>query len=279
MKLSLTLLSFLSLAGYSQSGWAVQQTLPKWEFGLGPALISYPDYPGSSEQNNLILPFPYIVYRGKDFTINQREVKKPLYEYQNVELDLSLSGTIPISSKDNQARKGMTDLDGSVGIGPVIRYRLYRKDLNEIKLEWPVRWILASDFRSIHEEGFISSPGLYYYLRKSYTAKRRIKLTLATTANFATAKTNDYFYGVDPTEATATRPAYQATGGFSGFGYLISLNWHLDDFWIGGFYKLTDLSQAVFRSSPLIETTRSEVYGLTLTWNFYRSKETVEGLE
>lgn len=256
-----------------------EQTLPKWEFGLGPSLLSYPDYPGSKEQNNLILPFPYIIYRSPNFTINQREIKKPLYSYQNIELDLSLSGTIPVSSKDNAAREGMEDLDASAGIGPVIKFGLYQNELNQVKLEWPVRWILATDFRSIHEEGFVTSPGLYYYYRQSFAHDQRVKITLQINANFATAKNNNYFYGVKPSEATATRPAYRPTGGFSGMLYGMSLNWHIEDYWVGAFYRLRDLKNTVFENSPLIETTRSETFGMTVTWNFYTSDETIQGLE
>lgn len=146
---------------------------------LRASLVSYPDYPGSKEQNNLIVPFPYITYRSDAFTIDQREIKKPLYEYRNLEFDLSVSGTIPVSSKDNKAREGMDDLDGSIGIGPVVKARLYRNDLNEFKFEWPVRWVLASDFQSIHEEGFFSSPGFYYYFRQGFSARERLKITLA----------------------------------------------------------------------------------------------------
>ncbi len=256
-----------------------KQTLPKWEIGVGPGLLSYADYPGSKEQNNLILPFPYITYRGKDFEIDQREVKKPMYEMGRTELDLSLSGTVPVSSKDNQARKGMDNLDASLGLGPVVRYQLYHHDLNQFKFEWPVRWVIATDFRSLHEEGFISKPGFYYYFRKSYTPRQRIKITLGTTANFATAKTNNYFYGVKASEATSTRSAYRATGGFTGFGYVARVNWHLNDFWLGAFYRFTDLSQSVFHDSPLIETTKAETFGFAVTWNFFTSKETVEALE
>jgi len=275
-------LGFMCLFWGFFSGFAIakgQQTLPKWEFGLGPALLSYPDYPGSKEQNNLILPFPYITYRSPDFTIDQREIKKPLYEIQNIELDLSLSGTVPVSSKDNAAREGMADLDGSAGIGPVIKVSLYQNNLNQIKLEWPVRWVLATDFRSIHEEGFVTSPGLYYYYRQNFTQNQRIKITFQMNANFATAKNNNYFYGVKPSEATTTRPAYRPTGGFSGMLYGMGLSWHVGEYWVGAFYRLRDLKNTVFENSPLIETTRSETFGLTMTWNFYTSDETVQGLE
>ena len=256
-----------------------QQTLPKWEFGLGPSLVSYPDYPGSKEKNDLLLPFPYFTYRSKDLTIDQREVKKPLYELGPLELDLSLSISVPVSSKDNQARSGMEDLDGSIGLGPVFKYTLHRKHISELKLELPIRAILATDFKSIHQEGWVTSPGIYYYYRRNLGNHQRIKATFGTSADFATAQYNDYFYGVNPTEATTARPAYKATGGFANMSYSASINWHIGQFWIGGFYRQRDLKQAVTAASPLVETTRSETYGLVFTWNFLTSDETVNTLE
>jgi outer membrane protein len=256
-----------------------QQTLPKWELGLGPGIISYPDYPGSKEQNNLIIPFPFVTYRGKDFEIDQREAKKPLFGYGEWELDLSLTGSVPVSSKDNKMRQGMDDLDTTVGFGPVVKYRLIHRHLNELKFEMPVYWAIATNFRSLHEEGIKTTPGLYYYFRKSFSTDQRIKITLYTNANFATAKNNNYFYEVKVYEATSWRPDYRTEGGFGGYSYGASVNWHFGNFWLGAFYKLTDLSEAVFRHSPLVETTRAETFGAALTWNFYKSSETVEGLE
>ncbi|MGC9386572.1 MAG: MipA/OmpV family protein [Hydrogenovibrio sp.] len=278
---SYPILLALCVHSLSQNALAepLEQTLPKWEIGIGPGFLSYPDYPGSKEQNNLLVPFPYITYRSDAFTIDQREIKKPLYEYRNLEFDLSIAGTIPVSSKDNQARDGMDDLDASIGIGPEIKARLYRNDLNEFKFEWPVRWVLASDLRSIHEEGFVTSPGFYYYFRQGFTQRKRLKITLGTRADFATARNNNYFYGVDEAYATADRPAYKASGGFAGMAYIVSLNWHIGDFWLGGFYRLRDLSGSVYEDSPLMETTRAETYGFAITWNFYQSDTTVQGLE
>ena len=263
---------------FSKQGLADQE-LPVWEFGLGPALFSYPDYPGSNEQNNLVLPFPYVVYRGKDFTIDQREVKKPLFKTPNLELDLSVSGTIPVSSKDNQKRAGMHDLDASLGFGPVLRYQLFQQGLNQLQFELPIRAVVASDFRSVHQEGWLMNPGLFYFYRKNMAAGQRLKITVGTVANFATAENHNYFYGVPINVAKVDRPTYQTSGGFSGMSYSLGVNLHFDEFWLGGFWRGLDMSQSVYRDSPLIETHFSHMFGLTLTWNFATSKETVRGLE
>ena len=272
--------SFLCLLFVFSIEASAEQTLPKWEFGLGPALLSYPDYPGSKEQNQLLIPLPYIVYRGKNFSINQQEIKKPFFKTSTVELDLSLSGSIPVSSTDNKKRTGMEDLDGSIGLGPILKYRLYHNLLNELKFELPIRAIIASDFRSIHQEGWTANPGIFYYYRDSLKSnKQRIKVTVGATANFATIENHNYLYGVDSEYATLDRPAYKTTGGFSGISYHAALNYHFDQFWLGGFWRGLDMSQAVFKESPLVETQFSNMFGLTLTWNFMKSTETVKGLE
>ena len=41
--------------------------LPRLELGIGATGISVPDYRGSSEQRSYVLPFPYVVYRGRRF--------------------------------------------------------------------------------------------------------------------------------------------------------------------------------------------------------------------
>ncbi len=73
--LSIRLLACAFLSALLLPVHAQQQTLPKWEIGLGPGLVSYPDYPGSKEQNNLIVPFPYITYRSDAFTIDSAKSK------------------------------------------------------------------------------------------------------------------------------------------------------------------------------------------------------------
>ncbi|MEA3404967.1 MAG: MipA/OmpV family protein [Pseudomonadota bacterium] len=270
-------ISFILIAIFFSNLVYSQQTLPKWEFGLGPAFVSYPDYLGSSEQNSLVVPFPYIVYRGEEFSINQREIKKPIFIGTKFELDLSLTGSIPVSSTENKKRSGMDDLDGSVGIGPVLRYRWFRDDRSQLQLELPMRAIIASDFKSIHQEGVVTAPGLYYSYRSAFSASKRVKVSTGLAANFATAENHNYFYGVSSEDALTDRPEYHTKGGFSGLSYHIGLNYHFDNFWLGAFWKTWDLSSAVFSESPLIETKLSHIYGVTLSWNFMHSNKTVLG--
>lgn len=274
----LLLITILFSSGMPQAIYA-EPSLPKWEFGLGPGMISYPDYPGSKEQNTLVLPIPYIVYRGKDFSINNNKVVKPFFENNNFELDLSASGNIPVSSKENAKRAGMNDLDGSIGLGPVLKYTLFNNEANTVKFEFPFEAIIASDFKTIHTEGWITSPGVSYSYKKAYSSKNRIELTAGVSAQYSSSEYHNYLYGVPLQYSSNERPFYKSTEGFSGVNYTVGLSYHFDNFWLGAFWHGFDLSQAVYKDSPLIDNQFSHTYGLTLTWNFLRSKDRVYGYE
>jgi len=269
---------FLFSCGTSQAE-IKESGLPKWELGLGPAMISYPDYPGSNEQNNLALPIPYFIYRGKGFSINNKELIKPFFTNNKFELDLSASGNIPVSSKENHKRSGMNDLDGSIGIGPVLKYTLFQNQDNTVKLELPLEAIVASDFKSIHSEGWITKPGVRYSYKKKYSSTRHIELTAGISAQYASSEYHSYLYGVPSQYVSNNRPFYQAAEGFSGVNHTIGLSYHFDNFWFGAFWHGFDLSQAVYKDSPLIDNQFSNTFGFTFTWNFLQSQEKVYGYE
>jgi len=253
--------------------------LPKWELGFGPGVISYSDYPGSKEQNTLILPIPYFVYRGKDFSINNNELVKPFFKKNNFELDISVSGNIPVSSKENAKRSGMNDLNGSIGLGPVLKYTLFNNQANTVKFELPLEAIIASDFKTIHTEGWITSPGIRYSYKKVYSSKNRLEVTSGISAQYASSEYHNYLYGVPLQYTSSIRPFYKSTEGFSGMNYTVGLSYHFDTFWLGAFWHGFDLSQAVYKDSPLIDNQFSHTYGLALTWNFLQSKDKVYGYE
>ena len=255
------------------------QELPKWEFGLGPSVYHYPDYPGSKETNNLFLPFPYIKYRGDKVTVDRGEIKSGLFESDKLELNISLSGSIPVNSEDNKKRQGMYDLDASLEVGPVLRYEILRHGLSDLKLELPIRKVLATDFKSIREEGWVASPALRYNYRKGISYTQSLKLSFQAQAQFATEKFHDYFYQVDQKYATPNRPEYDAKGGFSGMKYSIGMGWRINQIWVGGFYRIMDLSNANYIDSPLIETKQANTFALGFTWIFYESEQKVRGLE
>jgi len=269
----------ISLAFITPQTSYASTTLPKWELGFGPAMISYPDYPGSKEQNTLIVPIPYFVYRGKDFSINNNKVIKPFFENNHFELDLSASGNLPVSSKDNVKRLGMDNLDGSIGLGPVLKHTLYKNTTSVVKFEFPFEAIIASDFTTVHSEGWLTRPGFFYYYQSTPSSHHRLEITTGISAQFASSDYHNYLYAVPNEFANSTRPAYKSDGGFSGINYSLGLSYHFENFWFGAFWRGFDLSQAAYKDSPLVDSQFNQTFGLSLTWNFLKSKDVVYGYE
>ena len=68
------------------------------------------------------------------------------------------------------------------------------------------------------------------------------------------------------------RPAFQATGGYSGTRLMATLGHNLTRNWlIGGFLRYDNLNGAAFEESPLVKTEHSWMAGIALTWVFSQS--------
>ncbi|MDH3671295.1 MAG: MipA/OmpV family protein [Gammaproteobacteria bacterium] len=99
------------------------ETLPRWEFEIGPAGFWLPDYRGSDEQRGYFVPLPYFDYRGERLEIDRVGI---LFKTDRLKLGLSLAGTPGADSDDNDARTGMPDLDPVLQLGPVLEVMLWR---------------------------------------------------------------------------------------------------------------------------------------------------------
>jgi outer membrane scaffolding protein for murein synthesis (MipA/OmpV family) len=93
---------------------------------------------------------------------------------------------------------------------------------------------------------------------------------------FSDQRYNQYFYGVDPAFATASRPAYHAGGGYGGTQLIVALSKRYREFWVGGFAKWDTLNHAVFADSPLVKTHQYFGAGVALAWMVGESKIKVE---
>ncbi len=45
-----------------------------------------------------------------------------LFDTKRLQLDLSLNASIAVESDDNEARRGMPEIDATLEIGPVLKY-------------------------------------------------------------------------------------------------------------------------------------------------------------
>ena len=268
-------LFWILASGTSASLHAEQ--LPLWEAGLGVAGISFPDYRGSDERKNYLLPMPYLVYRGEFIKADRQKVRGLFYKSDRLELDLSINGSVPVKSKDNTARSGMPDLDPTLELGPSLGITLQKSADNHktLELRLPLRAVIASDFKHVSHQGWLFQPQLSWDFA-DFRGWQGLNLGVTTGPVFASARYHQYFYGVDNTFATAMRPAYQARGGYAGAQVTTALSKRFSNYWIGGFMKYDSLHGAAFEDSPLTKSKHSFSAGVALIWVFSESKTKVE---
>lgn len=245
---------------------------PVWELGIGISALSFSDYVGADERNTLLLPFPYVTYHSALLDIDRDSIRSQIFDSDKLRLELSLSGSLPADSDDNDARTGMPDLDPILEVGPSLQYEVYRHDSNNgrVLLELPVRKALASDFRQIEDVGWISNPNIKYS-RREYNTEGTWSLEATLGPLFGDENYHEYFYGVAARHANAERPAYEADAGYGGWRFSVGFSRRIDDIWYGGFVRYIDLSGATFADSPLVEQEHSLIGGLGIAWIFAKS--------
>lgn len=263
------------VASFSTAVYA--QGLPLWELGGGAAALRVPDYRGSNEVRNYLLPVPWVIYRGEIFRADRDGVRARLFDSERVDLNLSINGSVPVDSDRNRARQGMEDLRPLFEFGPIANVHLWRTADQGAALDLRLPARAAFTFRNgVHHVGYILAPQLTLDLRwPSATASDRWNLGLLVEVPFGDRRLNGYFYSVSAADATATRPAYNARSGYGGWQAIAALSRRIDRWWIGGFIKYDDLSSAVFADSPLVTQRRQVSGGIALVYVFARSETMV----
>jgi len=250
---------------------------PEWEFGLGATGLSLPDYRGSDESRGYVLPFPYLIYRGERFRVDRQGARGIFFESERVELNLSLNATPPVDSGENRARQGMPELDPTLEIGPRLDVTLARDRAREWSFEArvPVRAAIATDLSHTKHIGWVAYPHLHLFTRPELGG---VKWNLGMQAGplFGSREYHNYFYGVEAAFATLERPAFEASGGYSGSLALISLTRRFPRFWVGGFARYDTLKGAAFETSPLMRRDYSVMAGFAIAWVFLESDRKVE---
>ena len=250
---------------------------PEWEVGIGATGFTFPDYRGSDQSRGYLLPFPYVIYRGDILRVDRQGVRGVFFETDRVELDISMGGTPPVDSSRNRAREGMPDLDPTFEIGPrlnVILARDHNRD-RALSFRLPVRAVVATDLSYADGAGVVVYPNLTYDSRPRFF-EGRWRLGLQAGLLYASHDYHRYFYGVDPEFATPERPAYTATGGYSGAVFAASLTRRFQKLWVGGFARYESLKGVSFESSPLMRRDSAFTAGIAVAWVFAESANRVE---
>lgn len=258
-------------------GSACAEPLPLWEAGAGIAAISFPDYRGSNERQLWVLPFPYLVYRGEYLQADERRMRGRFYRTDRLELDVSINGSVPVDSSENEARRGMPDLDATLEIGPALNLKLAETADRKARLELrlPARAVFASDFSYVRQVGWVFQPNLNLDVRDAF-GHAGWKLGLLAGPVFSDRRYHRYFYEVEPAFATAARPAYSPGGGYAGTQVISALSKRYREFWVGGFIKWDTLNHAAFEDSPLVKDRQGYAAGVSVAWVLGESKTLVE---
>ncbi|MCW9046811.1 MAG: MipA/OmpV family protein, partial [Gammaproteobacteria bacterium] len=134
-----------------------------WEFGAGVSAFNTALYPGSSEEETYVIPFPYFRVQSEHFEVDEG-IRGFLFESPDYRLNISGGIGVPVNSEDSNARSGMPDLNTVLQIGPSFEviFSGGRKKPHEFRLELPLRTAIATDLSSTDNIGWIFEPRLSY---------------------------------------------------------------------------------------------------------------------
>jgi len=258
---------------------AAAEELPLWELGAGVGAFALPDYRGSDQGRGYALPVPYVVYRGKFLKADRHGIRGELFESDRVELNLSVSASLPVDSTRNAARAGMPDLRPSLEIGPSLEFTLWRsregRELLQLRLPVRAAVTLESSPQAI---GWVATPNLNLDL-PGRGALAGWNFGMLVGPLYGSRRQHEYFYGVAPQFATPARPAYSAPGGYAGLQFLAAVSRRFKGFWVGAFMRADALRGAAFEASPLVKRDTYFAAGAAIAWVLGTSNERVEAPE
>jgi len=170
----------------------------------------------------------------------------------------------------------MPQLKSTVELGIAADFHLWRSEDSRIKLDLrvPVRqaFTLQAPPQAI---GWTLTPGFRLKVKDpcgftGWTAG------IYTGPLFGNRHYDAYFYSVAPQNATASRPAFQAAGGYAGTQFDADLSKRFTHYWVGAFVRYDTLADAVFADSPLVQRDHYWAGGLFFAWMIGRSSRMVE---
>lgn len=249
---------------------------PLWEVGIGVGLLAFDDYRGSDSAHSYPIPIPYVVYRGKFFKADHEGMRGQVFNNDRLDLTLSLNATTPVSSRDSDARVGMPDLKPTFELGPELDVHLWRSadDRLRLTLQLPARrsMTLAANPRAV---GWLFAPSLD--LDVEHVAGQAGWIAgIQAGPLFADRDYLRYFYAVAANFATASRPAYEPAGGYSGAELLLGTSRRFKRFWVFAFARHDSLAGADFLASPLVRSRNYWFGGVGFAWLIGKSSRQVE---
>jgi outer membrane protein len=277
MKLLITCILFCTQISYAQIARNFEQKdRPVYELGAGVAGFDLPDYAGSKNNQFRWLPFPFIMYRGEVLRADDEGTRAKIEATKNYEFGMSFGFNFPVESNQNPAREGMPDLDGVLGFGPQVIFRLLNDSKkHKLNLTFGVRGSFAfNENLESREEGVVFEPSIAYW--RYLGSKNQTILFVSVESEFGDKKANQYFYDVDTPFVTTKRDRYQAKAGLIKHAIIAGVSHNFSPkltAFLGGFYN--DLGQAANVDSPLVEVRQNQGFLAGIFWLFAESTERV----
>ncbi|MEW6335715.1 MAG: MipA/OmpV family protein [Thermodesulfobacteriota bacterium] len=255
---------------------AIAAEKPLWELGAGVGILQMPDYRGSDKNRLYVLPYPYFIYRGDVLKVDRERITGRIFKTDRLVLDFSFFGQVPVRSSDNDARRGMPDLDPTFEAGPALNITLLddRRVDYKLNLNLPVRAGFSTDFHSVRHEGWVFAPRLVFQ-KNDLIPETGLNLGVSLGPIFADSGYHHYYYSVEPVYATDSRPAYSASGGYGGSALTLGMNKEYKQLVFNLFVSMDFLHGAVIEDSPLVKTKTSVMSGFSVSWIFGKSEKNV----
>lgn len=255
-----------------------KKPLPLWEIGATGVAARLPHYAGSDEYKDYIYPFPYFIYRGELLRADREGVRGIFYKGKKFETSLSFWGNPPVSD-DNDARRGMPELDAIGELGPALRYTFFKDGWKDhlylqaaLRTAWSFGFNGGADI-DMDYQGWHGGIDLKYQNHALFM-DQKLSIYLKAGLHFADSIYNDYFYGVGTQYATAARSAYEADAGYAGFSLSSSLFKRLTDkLAIGCYARWNNINGAVFEDSPLVREHNNYAVGSLIVWKIAASSK------
>ena len=270
---SFLLVFTLALCQYGGTALAQSAGLPLWEVGGFAGSLSGPAYPASTERLNRNLVLPYFIYRGERFSVDRDGIDARLRLSPDYELDLGVSGSFPATSNDIAARQGMPDLGSLLEFGPRLKVKLPSPGAGlRLGLDIPLREVFEIS-GGTRGQGLVFEPTL---VLDAANVGGGWSLTAKAGLTWGDQQVNQYFYGVEPTYATALRPAFDAQSGLMSARASLSASKSLSaDVRVFGYARTDYYGLSANTASPLHLQNSSHSHGLGLTWTLGRSETRV----
>ncbi|MEM8499777.1 MAG: MipA/OmpV family protein [Pseudomonadota bacterium] len=247
-----------------------EEQLPLWELGVGVAAVSQPHYFGAAESRAYVLPIPYFKYRGDVFRADRGGIRARLFESEKISLGISGGGSFPVDSEDDEARRGMPDLDVLAEIGPNLRVDLVENEDLHLQFQLPVRGTFSFGDDAGDYQGWTSNPRLVAKMRSGEWG-----LVSSFGPIISDQKYHAYIYDVAPEFVTPERGAYTASSGYTALRLGLNLNRYYRNMFINGFVRYFNMQGAQNDTSPLFRREHNFSAGITVSWVLTRSKRTV----